>query len=189
MLLLAQLTVSTQNRFFPAMQQLFVSFLLIPSSPSSFRRAEVSRLFIILVAFFWSTFGHVSKCRSQTSNTVFQMGCSHMLNLLEANLLCKQDLAAPVAARPHGLSLFPAEASALHLQNCCTATRCLAYISGAGYFCLSSEPEICLQGLYKHFPGYVTGPRGRILSSQVAGFPKPQKFGNCFLKHAHQKCW
>ena len=112
-----------------------------------------------------------------------------MLNLLEANLLFKEELASPAMARHHCLSLWAAEASALLSQDCYIATHCLAYICGAGYFCLSSGSEICLQGLYKHFPGCVTGPRGRMLGSQVAWFPKPQRFGNCFLKHAHQNCW
>lgn len=107
---------------------------------------------------------------------------------LEANLLFRQELASPATARHHCLRLWAAEASAPLLHGCYRATRRLACICGAGYFCLSWGPEICLQGLYKHLPGCGIGAWGGMLGSQVAWFPKPQRFGNCFLKHAHQKC-
>lgn len=51
----------------------FCIFFSHPKQSIFFYKAEVSRLFIILTAFFWSAFGHISKCSRQTFKTVFQM--------------------------------------------------------------------------------------------------------------------
>lgn len=89
-------------------------------------------------------------------------GLKRTLNLWEGNHLFKQELAPPALARHRCLGLWAAEASAPFMQDCYRATCCLAYISGAGYFCLGTAPKICLQGLYKHFPGCVTGLQGQM---------------------------
>lgn len=158
-LLLAQHIESMENIFFPSLQQLFVSSLLIPSSPSFFigqRFPDISSFSLL----FSGPSPRRAYLQVEQSDFKHSIPCGALMYVeffLEANLLFKQELASPAMARHHCLRLWAAEASPPLLQGCYRATRCLACICGAGYFCLSWGPEICLQGLYKHLPGCGTG--------------------------------